>query len=70
MLVALSMLKNKKSDSNGISTEHLKHSSSAIGESLALQFSLLPSCMCHGYMPKFFVDLSIHVCCMSFVFFC
>ena len=46
-------LKNKKSDSSGISTEHLKHSSSAIAESLALLFT---SILRHGYMPKCFRD--------------
>ena len=53
VLVALSILKNKKSDSSGISTEHLKHSSSAIAESLALLFT---SILRHGYMPKCFRD--------------
>ena len=53
VLVALSMLINKKSDSNGISTEHLKHSSSAIAEFLALLFT---SILRHGYMPKCFRD--------------
>ena len=53
VLVALSMLKNKKSDSSGVSTEHLKHSSSAIAESLALLFT---SILRHGYMPKCFRD--------------
>ena len=36
-----------------ISTEHLKHSSSAIAESLALHFT---SILRHGYMPKCFRD--------------
>ena len=48
VLVALSLL-----DSNGISTEHLKHSSSAIAESLALLFT---SILCHSYLPKCFRD--------------
>ena len=53
MLDALGMLKKNKSDSSGISTEHLKYSSPAIADPLA---SLFTSIVRHGYIPECFRD--------------
>ena len=49
---ALGMLKKNKSDSSGISTEHLKYSSPAIAESLLFFFT---SILRHGCMPDCFL---------------
>ena len=53
MLDAISQIKMHKSDSCGLSSEHLKSSASAISDSLAVFFTTI---LRHGYMPKAFRD--------------
>ena len=53
VLDAISQIKMHKSDSCGLSSEHLKSSASAISDSLAVFFTTI---LRHGYMPKAFHD--------------
>ena len=53
VLDAISQIKMHKSDSCGLSSEHLKSSASAISDSLAVFFTTI---LRHGYMPKAFRD--------------
>ena len=48
ILEAISQLKPKKSDSDGICSEHLRYASSSVAKSLANFFT---SVVRHGYMP-------------------
>ena len=48
VLEALSLLKSKKTDSDGVSSDHLKLASSAIAKPLAI---FLTSVVRHGYLP-------------------
>ena len=51
VLDAISQIKMHKSDSCGLSSEHLKSSASAISDSPAVFFTTI---LRHGYMPKAF----------------
>ena len=53
VLEGLSMLKSKKSDSDGVYSEHLKFASPAIAKHFA---SFLTSIMRHGHMPQCLSD--------------
>ena len=59
VLDGISQIKMHKSDSCGLSSEHLKSSASAISDSLAVFFTTI---LCHGYMPKAFHDsVLVHI---------
>ena len=53
VLEALSLLKSKKTDSDGVSSDHLKLASSAIAKPLAI---FLTSVVRHGYIPQCLSD--------------
>ena len=53
VLEALSLLKSKKTDSDGVSSDHLKLASSAIAKPLAI---FLISVVRHGYLPQCLSD--------------
>ena len=53
VLEALSLLKSKKTDSDGVSSDHLKLASSAIAKPLAI---FLTSVVRHGYLPQCLSD--------------
>ena len=53
VLEALSLLKSKKTDSDGVSSDHLKLASSAIAKPFAI---FLTSVVRHGYLPQCLSD--------------